>query len=177
MEEIFLPVIGYEDRYLVSNLGNVKSLYYNKLVKQTLTSQGYYTVQLYRHQKSFLTGVHRLVAMAFIPNPDNLPQVNHINEIKTDNRVENLEWCTAKYNTNYGDCIKKRSEKQKGISRYWQNKPILCFKNDILIKEYDSITEAANDIGCRLNQISEHLNRPLRHKTVRGYTFKYKEVA
>lgn len=177
MEEIWKPVVGYEDRYLVSNLGNVKSLYYNKLVKQTLTKHGYYTIGLYKHQKCFLTFVHRLVAQAFIPNPNNLPQINHKDEVKTNNIVTNLEWCDAKYNTNYGNCIKKRSEKQKGVSRYWLNKEILCYKDGVLVKEYNSLTEAANDIGCKINQISEHLKRPLRHKTVKGYVFKYKEVA
>lgn len=70
-----------------------------KLVKKT---RGYLSVKLHYRNKRKCVNVHRLVAEAFIPNPDNLPQVNHKNEIKTDNRVENLEWCTAKYNANYG---------------------------------------------------------------------------
>jgi hypothetical protein len=71
----------------------------DKMVRTFLDKKGYPIVQLSRHGKGWSTKVHRLVAQAFIPNPDNLPQVNHKNEVKTDNRVENLEWCTAETTT------------------------------------------------------------------------------
>lgn len=100
-KEIWKDVVGYEGKYKVSNLGNVMSynFYRNKkprLLKLLNHNCGYYTVNLSR--KSFL--VHRLVAEAFIPNPNNYPQIDHINTIRNDNRVENLRWCTKTDNMN-----------------------------------------------------------------------------
>ena len=98
--------------YQVSSLGRVKSLNYmntgkEKLKKPTLQKKcimkqgGYYQIQLYKNNKAKNFVVHRLVAEAFIPNPDDLPQVNHKDHNRLNNRVENLEWCTAKYNSNH----------------------------------------------------------------------------
>ena len=91
-------------RYLVSNYGNVYSEYKNGLLKQMKDAYGYAQVNLNRHPKK----VHRLVAEAFIPNPEELPEVNHKDEDKSNNRIDNLEWCTSKYNMNYGN-VKGRS--------------------------------------------------------------------
>ena len=100
MEE-WKNVIGYEGLYEVSNTGNVRNVKRNTLLRLS-KNQGYIQVWLYKNGIRAGLKVHRLVAEAFLPNPDNLPQVNHKDEDKTNNRVENLEWCTAKYNTNYG---------------------------------------------------------------------------
>lgn len=114
MPEIWKPVVGYEGYYEVSNYGRVKRLetrvnsnrggraVREKILKQIITKYGYLTVHLCVDNKRAKKKVHRLVAEAFIPNPLNLPCVNHKNEIKTDNFVENLEWCTVEYNNNYG---------------------------------------------------------------------------
>ena len=104
--EVWRPVRGYEGLYEVSNYGRVKSLKRNtaheRIMKPIKDSYGYLIVCLNKNGKQTNKKIHRLVAEAFIPNPNNLPQVNHKNEIKTDNRVENLEWCDNKYNTRYG---------------------------------------------------------------------------
>lgn len=121
--EIWKPVVGFKN-YLVSNLGRIKSLERTSVVgnggKRTYPSrimkcqswQGYYRTQLIRDGKSITVKVHRLVAEAFIANPNNLPQVNHKDEDKTNNTVANLEWCTAKYNIHYNGRQKKIFKKQ-----------------------------------------------------------------
>ena len=101
MEE-WKNVIGYEGLYEVSNKGNVRNVRRNTLLKLSKTNDGYIQVHLYKNGIRTGFKVHRLVAQAFIPNPDNLPEVNHKDEDKTNNNVTNLEWCTAKYNVNYG---------------------------------------------------------------------------
>ena len=109
MIEEWRPVVGYEGLYEVSNTGQVRSLdrfYYRlhkgKVLSPTKDRYGYLTVTLNCNGKSKTIKIHRLVAQAFLPNPDNLPQVNHKDEDKTNNNVTNLEWCTAKYNVNFG---------------------------------------------------------------------------
>lgn len=105
VKEIWKPVVGYEGLYKVSNKGRVKGLRSGKILKSALNKKGYPMVVLSRNGKLLPQRVHRLVALTFIPNLNNYPIVNHINENKTDNRVENLEWCTNKYNCNYGTTI------------------------------------------------------------------------
>lgn len=105
--EIWKDIEGYEGLYQVSNEGNVKSLGNDKtrkekLLKPNVNNRGYMVVGLCRIGKMKTHQVHRLVANAFLPNPDNLPQVNHKDEDKTNNCVENIEYCTAEYNNNYG---------------------------------------------------------------------------
>lgn len=116
MQEIWKPIVGWEGLYEVSNLGNIRSLdkYVNSGIKNNIKvlrkgqllkiriNQGYLEVTLTHNNKRKYCKVHRLVAQTFIPNPDNLPQINHKDENPLNNNVENLEWCTAKYNCNYG---------------------------------------------------------------------------
>lgn len=101
------PVVGYENLYYVTTDGHIISTKKFKkekiiLLEQTINSSGYLSVSLYKNNKTKTHRVHRLVAQAFIPNPENKPQINHKNENKLDNCVENLEWCTLEYNINYG---------------------------------------------------------------------------
>ena len=118
MQEIWKDVKGFEGFYQVSNLGRVRSLdriavsenrstqkIKGAIKKVKVGKNGYYMVMFYKDSKYKCAYVHRLVAQAFIPNPDNLPQVNHKDEIRTNNCVDNLEWCDSKYNNNYGTKI------------------------------------------------------------------------
>ena len=126
MPEIWKPVNGYEGIYEVSNLGRVKSLnvrtlsssgkYYTRkerMLKIATRKDRYQYVILCNCGLTKMYTIHRLVAQAFIPNPDNLPCVNHKDENPSNNCVDNLEWCDQKYNSNYGNCKKKRSKKSK----------------------------------------------------------------
>lgn len=112
IKEHWKAVVGYEGLYEVSDQGRIRSLNYahtgqvDYLIPQK-TEKGYLRVCLYKNGISKQWRIHRLQAIAFIPNPDNLPCVNHKNETPWDNRVENLEWCNAKYNNNYGT-VKQR---------------------------------------------------------------------
>lgn len=122
MTEIWRPVVGYEGLYEVSNLGQVRSLNYNKTgvpgllhpeVKKGEGMLPYLRVIMHKDKKQKKFLVHRLVAEAFIPNPDGLPQVNHKDCDVQNNRVDNLEWCDARYNTTYGDAKKKMIETKR----------------------------------------------------------------
>lgn len=123
MTEIWKDIVGYEGLYQVSNLGNVKRLKGYKgrekgyiveehLIKPSINSNGYQNVVLCKNGKTKTFTMHRLVAIAFLYNSDNLPQVNHKDENKLNNCVDNLEWCDSKYN-NYGTRNKKCSDKWK----------------------------------------------------------------
>lgn len=143
-EEVWKDIIGFEGRYQVSNLGSVRSLNYwrrgySKILSLGKEVYGYLYVTLYsgkcqQHHKK----VHRLVAEAFIPNPDNLPEVNHKDENKQNNRVENLEWCTSKYNINYG------TGHDKTVKAALENQAftVKCLENG---KCYRSARDAAKD--------------------------------
>lgn len=110
MNEIWKDIDGYEGLYQVSNFGRIKSLQKWKrascpdeyILKPNKNNSGYYQVMLYNHTSRKKLLVHRLVAKAFVSNPDNLPHINHIDENKTNNHSDNLEWCTPKYNNCYG---------------------------------------------------------------------------
>ena len=106
--EVWRDIKGYEGLYQVSNLGNVKSLNYGnrgkeQIMKPTLLSTGYFQAILTKNKIHKKYSVHRLVADAFLSNPDNLPCINHKDENPSNNVVENLEWCTYSYNVRYGN--------------------------------------------------------------------------
>ena len=169
MEE-WREVKGYEGLYEVSNLGRVKSLMDCNGQARTLVLKvqkhrcGYQLVFLCKDGKMKGFVVHRLVATTFIPNPDGLPCVNHIDEDKTNNRADNLEWCTAKYNINYGTCIKRRAEKQgKRVYQYT--------KSGSFVRSYPSTHEAERQTGIGNSHISACARG--KHKTARGYIWSF----
>lgn len=104
--DMLKPIPNYEN-YLIDENGNVFSKNVNRFLKQGVNEKGYMTVTLYKNDVRLKTFVHRLVALAFIPNPNNLPQINHKDENKKNNNVHNLEWCDNRYNQMYGNCRKK----------------------------------------------------------------------
>ena len=131
MVEEWRDVVGYEGIYEISNTGILKScerkvnvahrgftgfrVIKEKVMKTTFNDSGYEEIKLCKNNKYTQVFIHRLVAQAFIPNPNNLPFVNHKDENPRNNCADNLEWCTAKYNTNYGNRNKKISESRKGM--------------------------------------------------------------
>lgn len=171
MNETFKLIDGYED-YLISDKGRVWSNKSQRFLKPHLNKYGYYVVGLIseREKKSFL--VHRLVAMAFIPNPDKLPIINHKDEVKTNNCVDNLEWCTNDYNIHYGTAIQKvRISKQTKLNDPKTSKKVYQYKkNDTLVYEWPSISEAERNGYSKANIISCCNGRRETHK---GYKWSF----
>ena len=108
-EEVWVDIIDFPG-YQVSNTGKVRNIKDFRLLGQQLNKAGYYIVNLRKDLESYTCLVHRLVAIAFLPNPDNLPIVNHKDENTINPNVENLEWCTAEYNVNYGTARERAKE-------------------------------------------------------------------
>lgn len=170
--EIWKDIDGFEGLYQISNCGRVKSLHYyggnrKKMLKLQHDKDGYLVVGLRNGAIQVNRKVHRLVALAFIPNTDNLPQINHKDEDKENNRVENLEWCTNKYNVNYGNHSLHASQAQMGkrhtaehIMKIRSNapgsKPVLMIEPETMnvIAEFVSASEAARQIGGTATNVS-----------------------
>ena len=148
---------GYEGLYGVTEDGKVYSYTSKKFLKRTLDIEGYEQVILYKNKHRKTYKVHRLVALAYIPNPNNFPQVNHRDENKTNNNVSNLEWCTAKYNSNYGTrterIISKTKGKPKGKPSHLAKK-IIDTETGII---YDSLTNVAEISGIHINTLRYRL--------------------
>ena len=177
MQEEWRDIGGYEGLYQVSNLGRVKSLNYKhtgieKILKPSVDKKGYLFICLYKNSvKKRNFKIHRLVAEAFISNPNNLPQVNHKNEIKDDNRVDNLEWCDAKYNNNYGTRLERVAEKTTNGKL---SKPVLQINPNTneVIAEFPSINEVERQLGFGENAIIHCCKG--RTKTSCGFKWQYK---
>lgn len=144
--------------YLVSSWGRVKSLHhrptaYHKILKPYVDRDGYLVVGLRNHGKGKTVKIHRLVAQAFIPNPKKYPQVNHKDENKTNNHVENLEWCTNQYNLNYGSRNQKSGE---SLKQSMKSKELLQFSQaGKLIKIWPSMHEMSRVTGFNRSDVKQ----------------------
>lgn len=171
-DEIWKPIVGYEGRYEVSNKGRVRSLNFRNTGKFGIRrlfqdSNGYPILALYDGKSHKRERVHRLVARAFIPNPNNYPEINHKDENKSNNHVDNLEWCTSKYNTNYGTSIERRARK-------W-SKPVIQYSLKMeKLNEFDSLTEALKFVGGKSISSITNSCQGLQKKAY-GYIWKFKE--
>lgn len=184
MQEIWKDVEGYEGLYQVSNLGNVRGLdrvrrngkshsqqcfQKGKLLKPAIQkSVGYKFVVLSKQGKTKGFRVHRLVAKAFIPNPNNYPCINHKDENKTNNSVENLEWCTVRYNNMYGTKgLKTSIANSKKVNQY--------DLDGNLIKKWNSILSAEKNL--EINRASVNISACCKNKikTAYGYKWEYGE--
>lgn len=166
MNEIWKDIENYEGLYQVSNLGRVKSSYTNRILKGGKDRGGYLLVSLCKNNIKSTKTIHRLVAQAFIPNSENKSQVNHIDENQTNNMVSNLEWMTAKENTNHGT----RNER---ISKTQSITIIVTNIKTGESKEFYGSSECARQLGLNQSNITQVLKG--RRKQTGGYTFKYKE--
>lgn len=167
--EIWKHITGYEGLYQVSNMGRIKSLKYGKekILKLGKNKKGYLNVLLHKDMRKSYR-VNRLVAQAFLDNPNNLPEVNHKDEDKTNNRVENLEWCNHKYNSNYGsriNRIRKTLTNRKDLS-----KPIIQFTIDgELVRKWESGVQIKRELGFS----NKNISRCIKRKTKIAYGYKW----
>lgn len=149
--EVWKDVEGYEGIYQVSNLGNIKR---DKKLKPLKAKSGYCIVCLCKDGKQETKYVHRLVALAFLPNPQNLPQVNHKDENKANNSLNNLEWCSIQYNQEYSNAKKVLQYNLSGK----------------LVRKYKSISNAAKETGYNESMISRAARN---NKTYKGFNWKF----
>lgn len=185
MQEIWKDIPGYEGKYQISNLGNVMSLHFKrsstnkKLLKPIKNNgYGYLRVTLRKDGKYKAPTIHRLVAQAFIPNPENKPQVNHLDCNPENNKVTNLEWVTREENVQYGYSHGNMKASKSFLGRTGSKHPLSkpIFQVDIstnkIIKEFAGINEASRITGVSVSGICSCCKGD--RKTAGGYIWKYK---
>lgn len=198
-DELWKPIEGFDDRYMVSNIGRVKTkeftyTLYGKLqvrlahiLRTIIRKDGYCKVSLGGHGKQKTLNLHRLVATAFVPNPNNYPIINHKDENPTNNFVfvnpdgtidiekSNLEWCTYKYNNNYGSFKEKHSIAFKNYPKF--SKPVVQMTLEGEdIQEFPSIAEAARQLSGNYVNIADYLREPNKRNHAYGYKWRFKET-
>lgn len=168
INEIWKDIPNYEGLYQISNIGNIKTLNYKKtkkekILKQRLDKYGYKYIKLSKNGKQTYYLIHRLVAQVFVLNPNNLPQINHKDENRTNNVYSNLEWCNCIYNNNYGNRNKKI---QKALSKRIKQ----LDKNGNVIKIWNNSIEASKELNINSGNIRSCCRNEL--KTAGGYIWK-----
>ena len=158
-QEIWKDIDGYDGIYQVSNFGRVKNVRYNRLLKLGHNEKGYVRVTLTKNNKCKTLKVHRLVAIAFISKPSKDEEINHINNIRDDNRVSNLEWCSHRKNMSLTKnkkhlYLKKRNTTHKYLYNF--------FKDGELIGRYNSLEEMMKDLKISYESIKILLSIPKR---------------
>ncbi|QSF43540.1 NUMOD4 domain-containing protein [Paenibacillus tianjinensis] len=167
--EIWKDIEGFEGYYQVSTHGRIRSLdrvidsgrrFKGKIITPSYDTQGYVTVHLYKNGKDKTCRAHRLVALAFIANPDNKPEVNHLDEIRNNNRIENLQWCTPLENSNYGnrklrisqntDYVTIAKKCKKAVNQYTLNGDFL--------RTWDSARDVQKETGIQQSAIRLNVN-------------------
>lgn len=176
---VWKSIPEYEGLYEVSNDGQVRSLFRYKKILQPSFTNGYYTVELWKDKKRKRIGVHRLVALCFVENPNNKPFVNHKDEVKTNNNALNLEWVTHIENCNYGTAIARRTAHFNYAKRKINNmnqikacsKPIMQHDKDgHFIRSWESASECHRATGISISGIRRVVVGE--QKTAGGYIFK-----
>lgn len=173
--EIWKDIKDYEGLYQVSNYGRVRSIGNGytwktvRILKQTKQKNGYMFVTLYKEGKQKHSYIHRLVAEVFVPNPYNLPQINHKDEDKSNNNFNNLEWCTSKYNNNYNN-------HNTNLSESLSKQPIMQYTlNGEFLKEWCSSMEIERVKNFSHSNIIACCRNKKRYKSAYGYLWKYKK--
>lgn len=174
-DEIWKDIKGYENQYQISNLGNIRALSRKgqrkgiERMKTRISNWGYPIISIWKNNKQKTFAVHRLVAETFIANPNNKAEVNHKNGIKTDNRVENLEWVTREENIQhaYNTGLNPRSLPMPEVVK--MPKIICCETGDV----FNSITEASHKYNVSISHLSSCLNGKDNRKTVGGWHWLY----
>lgn len=172
VDSISGELIDYRGKYQVSNTKKVKNKKTGRILKERF-SEGYVSYMLCKNGTEKQLKRSRIVAHMFIPNPDNLPFVNHKDETRTNDNPLNLEWCTAKYNSNYGTLNKRRSENMKENKNSAKNrKPVLQYTLDgIFLNDYESMQIAAEENMCEKSNIGACCRH--KHKSAGGYRWEY----
>lgn len=178
--EVWKPIPNYEGFYEVSNMGKVRSVYrYKRVLKPMISNTGYERVDLFKNKHREQFSVHRLVAMAFIDNPNAKPFVNHKDENKLNNSADNLEWVTHVENCRYGTAITRRTQNLDYLNRKVNNanqiaacsKTIIqCEKDGTFIRKWRSASECSRETGIPISCIRRSATGE--RKTAGGFVFK-----
>lgn len=173
MPVVWKPIDGFEGLYEISNFGQVRN---NKgeILKHGIKRTNctcYKNVRLWKDGKYHNKYIHRLIAEAFIPNPTNLPFINHKDEDGTNNLIENLEWCTREYNVNYGTARARQAKKVRGKESEKRKVVVQSDLDGNVVAQYPSITLAANEICGSTSAISQVCNK--KRKTYKGFLWEY----